>query len=127
MVTLKQLRRYAADKGKQVMKIKPEIYLVDRIKNSHINPKTKQPDTVLRSYKYIFTPEDKRKKPYMKGYQIEISKRYYEKYKNRPKELKSAISHELAHVIVPIVHNARFRKVARRLGSDKTHLKANWD
>ena len=127
VLTLAQIREYARLKTKQVTNKPMNVDIVPKIKNPHIDPQTGKPDTVIRSYTTKHFPYDKKKKPFVRFHSIEIRKDYYEKYKNHPTELKSAISHEVAHVVVPNSHNARFKQVAKKLGADKLHEEAYWN
>ena len=127
MVSIEELREYARIKAKQVTNKPVQVNIVNKIPNPHINPHTGRPDTVMRSYVNKFYPNDKTKSPSTVSHEIAIRRDYYERYKNNPQEIKSGISHEVAHIVVPKGHNAKFQQVARKLGSDETHTRANWD
>jgi hypothetical protein len=124
-LTLAQIREYARLKTKMVTNKPMKVNIVSKIKNSSVDSSGK-PDTVMRSYRTVHYPYDKKKKPFIRFHSIEIRKDYYERYKNHPTELKAAISHEVAHVVVPHGHNEKFKAVAKKLGADKVHEKAYW-
>jgi predicted metal-dependent hydrolase len=84
-------------------------------------------EVVARHYATWFVPNDKKIAPYSVRYKIEIKRDYYEKHRNKPDELRNCVIHELAHCKVPKTHGKDFKKVAKCLGADDNHARANWE
>ena len=129
-MTLAQLRAYAQAKQRKISNLPVKVNVVKQIPNSHLNPQTGRPDTVMRHYKNTFVPYNKHQKPHTQSYEIAIREDYFKHhrgFKAGQEAMKAGISHEIAHAVVPGGHNAKFRAVARKLGADEKHTHANWD
>lgn len=113
MPSVKQLQAFARSKARMVTKKPVVLKVVKNIPNAHLNPQTHRPDTIMRN---TCTS---------KGCEIDIKKSYFKHH--GMKSLKQGVCHEVAHCVVRGKHDARFRKVAMRLGADKMHAKAYWE
>lgn len=119
-LTFNQLRQYTARKAKLVTAEPVKVKLVDKFSMGK-----QRSDTVARSYVLTHYPKDKTQPTRVVGHEIEIKRNYYKECRNDPRELKSCVSHELAHVVVK-THGKKFAKVARKLGADENHTRAVW-
>ena len=108
-----QLQSFARMKARQVTKKPVVLKVMKTIPYSHLNPQTHRPDTIMRN---TCTK---------KGCEIDVKKSYFDHHS--AKTIKMGICHEVAHCAVPGAHNAKFKRIARRLGADKMHQKAYWE
>lgn len=121
--SLKYLNEFARKKARGILENKPlKVVLVDL-------PTMKTYQVVARGAIYMFTPDDKRYKSYIHSYEIMIDRDYY--LESSIKELEQSIIHEIAHLKLKGEHRDRghgkdFKRVAKSLGSDPTHLKQYW-
>lgn len=134
-MTVEELRAYAQAKARQATKL-PVKVVVGNIPDSHIDPRTGKPDTVMRSYRRVFYPNDKNKKPHVAAHEIRINEDYFKAHASTPEgqqKLRMGACHEAAHCAETSTkpglsgHGSKFRALARKLGADKTHQNARWD
>jgi len=111
--SVSQLQSFARMKARQVTNKPVVLKVMKNIPNSHLNPQTHRPDTIMRN---TCTS---------KGCEIDIKQGYFKHHSE--KALEMGVDHELAHCVVPGSHNAKFKRVAARLGADKMHQKAYWE
>lgn len=120
MKSLKLLKSFANKKAKFITN-KPIKVQLDNL------PRNSKYEVVARGYNEIFTPDDKKIKPIIVGHGVILDRKYYNQNKNNLYELKQAVLHELVHIKVPTSHGKRFKKIAIKLGIDKTHQKQYWE
>jgi hypothetical protein len=137
IVGLGELQQFANRVGQTFTKYPIKIKMTDI-------PPTKTYEVNMRSYwMYTIYPNDKRRKPHLKLYEILINNKYYNDYNTNLHELQQGIIHELAHAKIvqgdfnrygiktftkhKIYHDKIFNRTAKELGADSTHQKQYWN
>ena len=85
-------------------------------------------------FEHAVHPNDRRHKKLVIGHGVYLDKTFYNKFKKNPYKLEQTVLHELAHIHIDkdrmekgmkegTGHTPQFRKIARELGCDKSHIR----